>query len=59
MVSALTALTEKNNANYNGESSIFQKGQYIPIGGLTIESCTDTLIAMQIFNPRRTCARGL
>jgi Ca2+/Na+ antiporter len=32
MVSALTALTEKNNANYNGESSTFHKGQYIPIG---------------------------
>jgi hypothetical protein len=48
MVSALTALTEKNNANYNGESSTFHKGQYIPIGGLTIESCTDVLIAMQI-----------
>ncbi|CAI7993139.1 Sodium/calcium exchanger NCL1 [Geodia barretti] len=32
MVSALTALTEKNNANYNGKSGIFRKGQYIPIG---------------------------
>lgn len=36
MVSALAALTDKDNIKYRGKGT-FSKGQYIPIGG---EECT-------------------
>ena len=44
MVSVLAAITNKDNARYQG-NSMFSKGQYIPIGGQPfLEFCTPNIV---------------
>ena len=49
MVSALSALTDKQNTKYHG-TGVFPKGQYIPIGGKAIHLCILNLPVSQLYS---------